>query len=162
MWVVVATMFPVGIVFTSDWLVRAAGGLCTVSNVGITAAGVPFSACATWVVVADRNLEKPGDKHLVENILSEIFHARKPLALSRNLKFFNMAEKSASQLPVIQHEDNIIKPLTKSVNWAPFSKFCYSFSNKRLPYIFIDFVKMIVGRIYIVALGHIDNYGRWK
>ena len=73
---------------------------------GITAAGVPFSACATWVVVADRNLEKPGDKHLVENILSEIFHARKPLAPSRKLKFFNMADKSASQLPVIRGKYN--------------------------------------------------------
>ena len=109
-------MFPVGTVFKSDWLVKDAGGLCTVSNVGITAAGVPFSACATWVVVADRNLEKPGDRHLVENILNEIFHARKPLAPSRHLKFSNMADESASQLPVIQHEKQIRKPLTKCVN----------------------------------------------
>lgn len=56
---------------------RVAGRLCTtVSATGITTAGVPFNDCATWVVVADKNLEKPGDKHLVENILDERFQAK--------------------------------------------------------------------------------------
>lgn len=74
---VVATRFPVGTIFANEWFVRVAGGLCTtVSATGITTAGVPFNDCATWVVVADKNLEKPGDKHLVENILDERFQAK--------------------------------------------------------------------------------------
>lgn len=75
-----------------------AGGLCTVSTAGIMTAGVPFNECATWVVVADRTLEKPGDKHLVENILDERFQARKG-ALRRKLNFFNMADNLRHDYP---------------------------------------------------------------
>lgn len=70
---VVATRFPVGTSFDIEWLVSVAGGLCTVSTTGITTAGAPFSECATWIVLADRNREKPGDIHLEENILTRIF-----------------------------------------------------------------------------------------
>ena len=74
---VVATRLPVGTIFANESFVSVAGGLCTtISTAGITTAGVPFNDCATWVVVADRNLEKPGDKHLVENILDERFQAK--------------------------------------------------------------------------------------
>lgn len=66
---VVATRFPVGTSCDIERLVSVAGGLCTVSTTGSMTAGLPFSECAMWVVLAVRNLEKPGDMHLEENIL---------------------------------------------------------------------------------------------
>ena len=92
-----------------------AGGLCTtVSTTGITTAGVPFNDCATWVVVADRNLEKPGDKHLVENILDERFQAKNSRHLTK-LNFYNMADNIC-----VTFTHNAVqvdkKPLTGAVN----------------------------------------------
>ena len=76
-----------------------AGGLCTtVSTTGIMTAGVPFNDCATWVVVADRNLEKPGDKHLVENILDERFQAEN-LRCFATVELFNMADNMRHVYP---------------------------------------------------------------
>lgn len=68
---VVAIILPVGKSFDTEWLVSVAGGLWTVSTAGIITAGEPFKECATCVVLADRNLEKPGDIHLEENILEK-------------------------------------------------------------------------------------------
>ena len=86
---VVAIILPVGKSFDTEWLVRVAGGLWTVSTAGIITAGVPFKEWAMWVVLADRNLEKPGDIHLEENILEEKNHARYLYADFEN--FSNMA-----------------------------------------------------------------------
>ena len=89
-----------------------AGGLCTtVSTTGITTAGVPFNDCETWVVVADRNLEKPGDKHLVENILDERFQAK--IRFHEVGLFFKMADNICVTLT-----QNAVQGNEKTADWC--------------------------------------------
>lgn len=125
-----ATRLPVGTIFANEWFVSVAGGLCTtVSTAGITTAGVPFNDCATWVVVAERNLEKPGDKHLVENILDERFQAENSRRFDQSWSFSIWPTIFASRLPTMQFKA-IGKPLTGAANQAPFSKFWLRFGSK--------------------------------
>lgn len=97
---VVATRFPVGTSFDIEWLVSVAGGLCTVSTTGITTAGAPFSECATWIVLADRNREKPGDMHLEENILTRSFKPERCKIFAKRL--FQYGRRFASLSPIMQ------------------------------------------------------------
>ena len=91
-----AIILPVGKSFDTEWLVSVAGGLWTVSTAGIITAGEPFKECATCVVLADRNLEKPGDIHLEENILEKKNHAT--IFVNADFEnFSNMAGQPRSQ-----------------------------------------------------------------
>lgn len=97
---VVATILPVGKSFDTEWLVSVAGGLWTVSTAGIITAGEPFKECATCVVLADRNLEKPGDIHLEENILEKKNHA----TIFVNADFENFSNMAGEFCVTITHD----------------------------------------------------------
>lgn len=126
---VVAIILPVGKSFDTEWLVSVAGGLWTVSTAGIITAGVPFKEWAMWVVLADRNLEKPGDIHLEENILEKKNQAR--IFVRRLWKLFQYGRR------ILRHyhpwcNARKTKPLTSGAHRAPFSKFCAKLSQKKL------------------------------
>lgn len=97
---VVAIILPVGKSFDTEWLVSVAGGLWTVSTAGIITAGEPFKECATCVVLADRNLEKPGDIHLEENILEKKNHA----TIFVNADFENFSNMAGEFCVTITHD----------------------------------------------------------
>lgn len=111
-----------------------AGGLCTtVSTTGSTTAGAPFNDCATWIVVADRNLEKPGDKHLVENILDERFQAKIKTRDASSSWTFSIWPTADNICVTFTH--NAMQDNKETADWcwkiqAPFSKFCFSFACK--------------------------------